>query len=173
MCLIFQSPWGGNPLYKHWRLGSCLKRLEVETITWRFITKHDWQWEEWNVSGGWIRDGTRKVSFSGINSLHCIWWSLEFVIASTVFGQKRPRDAPSSSLGPPSNRFPSHNLPSQLLSCPCFHDQPTLFFFFSLAPYCQFTVNSQMCQNYSSQVEATRSNTCSKCICRPPTPTSL
>ena len=39
-------------------------------------------------------------------------------LASTVLGRNRPRDAPCSSLRPPSNLFSSGNLRSQPLSCP-------------------------------------------------------
>ena len=48
-------------------------------------------------------------------------------LASTVLGQNRPRNAPGSSLRPPSNLFSSRNLWSQPLSSPRSREPATIF----------------------------------------------
>ena len=81
-----------------------------------------------------------------------------------------PRTPPYSSLQPPSQLF--------------FQLQPlesatqlsvitrTSHHFLSFTSYYQSTMNSQICQNYSTRVEAAVI-TWSTCICGPPIPTSL
>ena len=70
---------------------------------------------------------------------------------------------------PPSS-FLGTTFGTIFLSIVCLHHQLTLVL--SLVPYCRSTMSYQMCQNYSSEVQATPM-AWSTCICKSPTFTSL
>ncbi|EPQ06436.1 Schwannomin-interacting protein 1 [Myotis brandtii] len=77
--------------------------------------------------------------------------------------QGRPFFQPPATLlcliqSPPSEPPPG---PANTLGC----------FSFTFTPYCQTTVSSQVCQNYSTEVKTSANHP--TCICRPPVPTSL
>ena len=74
-------------------------------------------------------------------------------LASTVLGWNRPRDAPCSSLQPPSNIFFSGSLQNQSLSCP--RSPGPAISFLELNSLLPIAMSSQIGQNYSTEVVAT------------------
>ena len=86
------------------------------------------------------------------------FWDLS--LASTGFGQNRPRDAPSFQL--PSIFFSSHHLQNHLiLPQP---PRPAGTVFSTLILHCRTTTSFQICQNYSTKVEAAVSRLANLCL---------
>lgn len=86
------------------------------------------------------------------NSWQCARCPADLSLASPVFGRNRPRDAPPSSRQPPSPLFQPQ--PSEPSSQPSSTPGTRQHHFLSLAHICQSTLSSQICQNYSTEVEA-------------------
>ena len=84
-----------------------------------------------------------------------------------MLGRNRPRDAPCSSLRPPSNLFFSGSLQNQSVSCP--GSPGPAISFLELNSLLPIAMSSQIGQNYSTEVVAAGSHL----HCGPCTPTSL
>ncbi|XP_061281848.1 ferritin light chain-like [Bos javanicus] len=90
---------------------------------------------------------------AGQPSQKCGGGPADLSLASTVLGRNRRRDAPCSSLRSPSNLFSSRNLRVSHPAVRDHRDQPP--FFNSLLPTRLLpNLNSQIRQNYSTEVEA-------------------
>ena len=91
----------------------------------------------------------------------------------SCFKQRSDRTDPGTPLLPASDHLPTSFPVATFRTTSVIHgprDQPTPFS--DLNSYCPATTSSQICQNYSTNVEAL-SATRPPCICGPPTPPSL